>query len=444
MGGSVDKYRTPQGRTRWRARWDLPPGPDGERRRQTKAGFTTKADANRHLRETLAAIDRGATLTGTDVTLAAHLRRWLDGKRIRPTTRDNYSVCIEIHTIPRIGGLALSEVDHHVLNRLYRDLEAHGKAAPQDPSRGITTTCRTAGITCTANGCAPDRHAGLSVTSVQHVHGTLRSALHDAVRDNLIARNPADLASPPRRSAGQRRVTPQQVWTPDQARRFLTHVRADLLGPLWALGLATGMRRGELAALTWPAVDLTTGILEVRASTTTVRGTDVHTTGKTDAARRRLHLDRTLTHILQRQRARQHELGTLDADQHVFTDEHGQRIRPQRLTTTFRRIALAAGVPNIGVHGLRHTAATLMLNNGVPIHIVANRLGHSDAATTLAIYSHVMPNDDQVAATAMANILWTPQPARQPERGLDTGVTRSLPPPAPPTPAPDRYPGLGF
>lgn len=133
--GSTDKYRTRQGKLRWRARWDLPVGPDGQRRRQTKGGFKTKTEADQFLRQTLVAQDHGPTPTApTSATVGEYLDRWLDGKRIRPTTRDNYLTCIQIHTKPRIGGMPLGDVTHHTLNALYRELETHGKAARPDPA----------------------------------------------------------------------------------------------------------------------------------------------------------------------------------------------------------------------------------------------------------------------------------------------------------------------
>lgn len=401
MNASVDKYLTrTTGKVRWRVRWDLPPGPDGERRRGSKGGFRTRAEATVYLRDTLGANGRGVEHVRSTVTVAQYLRGWLQGKRIRATTRDNYRTSLMVHVLPRLGGMRLVDVDHRTLNALYRELEAHGKAAGP---------CRTAGITCRTNKCTPHKHKGLSTKSVQHVHGALRTALQDAVRDALIGRNPADLAEPPRRNGKQRRVTSDQIWRVDVARGFLDQIRDERLEALWTLALLTGMRRAELAGLTWEHVDLDAGTLDIRMTTTTVRGQQVTTDGKTDASWRRLYLDEQLVALLRQHRTRQAlwlTQGRAATATHVFTELDGRPIHPQTLTTRFRRLTQRLDLPRIGLHGLRHTAATIMLNHGVPVHIVANRLGHSDAATTLSIYIHVTPNDDRVAADAMARVFF--------------------------------------
>ncbi|MGI9018663.1 MAG: tyrosine-type recombinase/integrase [Euzebya sp.] len=401
MAGIVSKYTTDSGKERWRARWDLHRGPDGQRRQRTKAGFATKRDAQRFLREQIADIDRGLNHTGTKLSLADYLTQWLRHKRLRPTTHDNYRTCLLVHVLPRIGGIDLADIDHHVLDSLYRELEMHGKAAGP---------CRTAGITCSANRCRPDRHAGLSTKSVQLVHGAVRAALQDAVRDGRLGRNPADLAQAPKRTAAQRRVTSEQVWTLAQAHDFLTRTEDDELAALWVLALATGLRRAELVGLTWAHLDLVHATLEVKRTTTTVRGRAIPSLGKTSAAHRRIHLDEPVPERLRHHRTREHDRrGTISPNEPVFTDRHGRPLHPGRLTKRFQALVRDLGLPPIGLHGLRHTAATLMLNHGVPVHLVANRLGHTDASTTLSVYVHVMPDDDRIAAKAISHALF-PEP----------------------------------
>lgn len=399
MAGIVEKYTLTNGEVRWRARWEVPPGPDGTRRQRARRGFATKREAQQYLRDQLNDVNRGLINSTDKVTVADYLTQWLRNRRLRPTTRDNYRTALMVHVLPRIGGMHLGALDHHVLDTLYRDLEAHGKAAGK---------CRTAGITCRAHRCHPDRHHGLGTKSVQLVHGALRAALQDAVRDGRLGRNPADLAQAPKRTAAQRRVTRSQVWTAEQARDFLSRTQDHDLAMLWAVALATGMRRAELVGLVWECVDLDFGSLEIKQATTTVRGRAIPSLGKTSAAHRRIHLDAPIPDQLRdhhdRQRERFSAVGPNDA---VFTDRRGRPLHPGELTKRFQALARRLDLPPIGLHGLRHTAATLMLNNGVPVHLVANRLGHSDAATTLGVYVHVMPSDDRLAARAISAVLYS-------------------------------------
>lgn len=406
MAGTVNRYNLQSGEVRWSARWEVPSGADGKRRQRMRKGFGTKREAQRFLRDQLADLDRGTNHNGEKIALSDYLRRWLRNKRLRPTTRDNYHTALIVHVLPRIGGVNLTDVDHHLLDRLYRDLEQHGKAAGP---------CRTAGITCRAHNCRPERHDGLGTKSVQLVHGALRAALQAAVRDGRLGRNPADLAQPPKRTAAQRRVTSNQVWTAEQARHFLAATRNDDLHALWALALSTGMRRAELVGLTWADLQLDAGSLEIRQTTTSVRGKPIPSLGKTSAAHRRIQLDDPVPELLRRHRqAQQARHGDPRLQDAVFTDRLGLPLRPEWLTRRFQALARELELPAIGMHGLRHSAATLMLNNSVPVHIVASRLGHTDAATTLSVYVHVMPNDDRIAARAMSRVLF-PDTQTRPE-----------------------------
>lgn len=231
-------------------------------------------------------------------------------------------------------------------NELYRELEARGKAAKSSNDANVQGPCRTAGITCPTHNCAPARHQGLSTKSVQHVHGALRAALQDAVRDGLLIRNPADLATPPRRTATQRRVTTGQVWTADQARTFLHQVSDDPLEALWTVALATGLRRAELVGLTWNDINLKNGTLEVTTTTTVVRGREVTSDGKTDAAHRRLSLDDRLVEVLTKHQ--ESRVSKPTSAGHVFTDVDGNPLNPQRLTKHFARLADRLALPKIG------------------------------------------------------------------------------------------------
>lgn len=188
----------------------------------------------------------------------------------------------------------------------------------------------------------------------------------------------------------------------------------DRLGALWATMLGTGLRRGEALALRWEDVDLDAGTLHVRRSVTTVRGQVVEDDrgGKTDAAARRIVLGDDLVALLREHRKRQAEerlaAGPAWVDSGaVFGEVDGRALHPNKASNTFSRAASTADLPAIGLHGLRHTHATMLLRAGVPIPAVAQRLGHANPSITLAVYSHALPADDALAAAATSTALFT-------------------------------------
>lgn len=410
MSGTVDKYRVSTkhpdtGRyERWRIRWNLPPDPyTGERRRGSEAGFPTRKAAERRLTEIMGQVDHGTYVAPSRQRLAVYLTSWLQGLQVKATTRDNYRTAAEVHTIPRLGGVALSDLTPEQVDGLYRQLEQHGRAAGK---------CRTAGVTCRDHGCAPDRHQGLAPKSVRHVHVMLRKALQDAVDRGYLGRNVADLANPPTQRSARGRRARDKAWTVEQLRRFLEATADDRLGAVWQLAATTGMRRGELCGLTWDEVDLDRGRVRVARTVTEVRGELVlQGEGKTDAAERSIALDARTVESLRRWKRRQLEErmawpGTWPEVAYVFTREDGEGLRPKRLSSGFSVAADRVGLPRIGVHGLRHSYATAALRAGVSPEVVSKRLGHASVVDTLSTYAHVFEQDDQAAAERTAEAIY--------------------------------------
>lgn len=408
MRGSVDKYAV-SGGVRWRIRWDLPPDPDtGERRQGSRGGFATLREADAALRAVLGQVEQGVYVPPARATLAAYLRGWLAGLTVRPTTFDNYWRSAERKVIPRIGGVALRELQPEHLDALYRELERRGKVAGP---------CRVAGVTCGAHGCAPDRHGGLAPKSVRHVHTMLHKALQDAAERGHVPRNVAALANPPRKRATRSKRARDECWTAGQLRTFLAHVADERLCALWQLFATTGLRRAEALGLRWSDLDLDGAQLRVgRQTVTAVAGRAVWSDdGKSPSAERTIALDPATLDALRAHRRRQAAerlaAGPVwSEDGHdgdlIFTRADGRALHPKRVSQMFTCRAVAAGLPTIGVHGLRHTYATAALRAGVPVEVLSRRLGHADVATTLRIYAHVLEGDDARAArTAAAAIL---------------------------------------
>lgn len=183
MRGSDYAYTTRRGERRWRVVFDALPDPlTGEQRQTSKRGFATKAAAEAFLRRSIAKVTAGTYTQPSRVTVAEYLAAWLDGLRKKPTTMADYRQSARVYIGPRIGGVPLQSLTPEHLDRLYRELETQGKRAGR---------CATAGVTCRAHGCSPDRHGGLSPKSVRNVHGMLHRALQEAAERGHVPRNVA-------------------------------------------------------------------------------------------------------------------------------------------------------------------------------------------------------------------------------------------------------------
>ncbi len=352
----------------------------GRRRQRWKGGFATKREAEQALGRALAAVGAGEVVDSGSLTVGAFLDEWLAGHApsLKPSTAKSYREIVQWYLQPGLGRVKLADLNGLLIRSLYADLIANGGR------RG---------------------RAQLSPATVAVVHRVLRKALNDAVLWGLLVRSPLIGVKPPKRDAPEMRS-----WTPDEARRFLAAVADDRLYALWVLVLATGMRRGELAGLRWDDVDLDAGVLAVRRARVSVAYAVHESDPKTRSSRRTISLDSRVVAVLRAHRRRQLEdrlaWGPAWTDTgYVFTTECGEPLHPERVTVLFGRLVVAAGVPKVRLHDLRHTSASLMLAAGVHPKVVSERLGHSSVSITLDLYSHVIPGLQAEAAEKLGEMI---------------------------------------
>jgi integrase len=200
--------------------------------------------------------------------------------------------------------------------------------------------------------------------------------------------------------------------TPPEARRLLAGLRGDRLAALYVLALTTGMRQGELLALRWTDLDLPARRLAVRGSLHRDPGGGwTITEPKTDRSRRQVVLAPMAVAALQRHRLRQNEerlnAGDLWEDNNlVFANQVGRPLSSQNLVQRhFHPLLERLSLPRIRFHDLRHTAATLLLAEGVHPKIVSEMLGHTEIGITLDLYSHVTPAMHESASGALGRLL---------------------------------------
>ena len=386
--GSV--YRTTDGRWRGAVTWTEP---DGARHRRTVSG-STALEARTRLDELRRKLRLGTLAQAPHGTLADYLIPWLerDRSRVRPSTWRSRELHVRCYLIPALGNRTLARLSATDVEQALATFVRSGRPPLAGQPRGKPIAPMTA----------------------RHIRATLRRALGEAQRAELVGRNAAADATPPYTPH-----RPVEYLRADDARRLLDATHKDELGPLYALAATTGLRLGELLGLAWSDLDLAGGTLTVRRSLAEGRdGGWALAEPKSARSRRTIPLAAIARDALRRrqaqQAAEQSAAGTAwqDRDGLIFTDSVGRPMRPDRVQHGFARARIAAGLPRIRFHDLRHTAATLMLAEGVPLAVISELLGHAGIAITASHYAAVVPQLRQDAADAMDRAL-TPRVAGQ-------------------------------
>ncbi|MBW3664446.1 MAG: site-specific integrase [Actinobacteria bacterium] len=320
------------------------------------------------------------------LTLGEYIDEWLDVARLRlaPTTLASYAGMVRRYLHPALGAVPIAELTTRRIERTYAELLTRG-----------------------GQGGKP-----LSPRSVEYCHAILHTVLADAVKHGVVVANPATGATVPRHHGDGAQAKDLTVWTAEELARFLELVADDPLFHLWALAATTGMRRGELLAVAWPSVDLDRRVLHVRHSLVRVDGAFRLKPPKNGRARSLALDDWTLGVLADRQEVQQREARVRDRPstlgqqwELVFTTPEGEPLDPLRVTWAFRKLVASLPLPRIRLHDLRHGHATLLLQEGTPIKVVSDRLGHASARFTLDVYAHALPVMDAAAADRFAQLL---------------------------------------
>jgi len=364
----------------------------GKRRQQWHTVKGTKRDAERELREILHSLETGAYVKPSQITLGEWLEEWLNGYvevNCSPRTKASYEMIIRRHIIPELGSITLSQLGARHLETFYSRQRTKGRV---------------------------DGKGQLSSRTVRYCHSLLAEGLGHAVKMGLIGRNVALATDAPRAEhKAMSTLAPQDI------SKFLEAATETPYYALFYTLLFTGMRRGEALALRWKNVNLGLPSLSLAASLSitetayTLNGKYIIKEPKTPHSRRQIALPPSLVLVLQQHRAEQEEQLTLlgkpltDGD-FVFAHPDGTPLNPSTVSHAFSNIIRKAELPNMRLHDLRHSHATLMLQAGVHPKVVSERLGHSSIRITLDTYSHVLPGIQEAAAKRFDDFL-TPRTA---------------------------------
>jgi integrase len=348
----------------------------GKRRYHRRTVHGTKTDAQKVLTALIREQDQGTFVEPTKLTLNEYFDQWLESA-VRPRssqrTADGYAALLKRYIRQSLGHRRLDKIQPLDIQKVYGGM----------------------------------LQRGLSARVVRHTHSALHNALRQAVKWNMIARNPSDLVELPKVPHTERRVL-----SPEEATAFLKACDGMPRGLIFEFALLSGMRPEEYLALQWADIDLARGTAQVRRALVRHNKSWSFEEPKTARSRRTVFLPAPLLKKLSTHKRRQAEdrlkVGAAwQAFNLVFCSEQGTPHSIPNLTYRyFRPILTKAELPQIRLYDLRHTCATLLLIAEENPKVVSERLGHSTIVLTLDTYSHVLPTMQQKATAKLEKMLY--------------------------------------
>jgi integrase len=350
---------------RWAIILDRRDPATGQRKRKWHSFKGTKREAQVECARLISDMKADRYLEPHKTTLAQYLERWLEHMRsqVAPKTLARYSDLARKNISPLLGSVLLIKLRPAQISEAYTKALAQGRR---------------------------DGNGGLSPQTVTHMHRVLKQALGQAVKWELLNRNPCDAVDPPKTTRA-----PMQTYDLNETAALIEAMRPTRMFVPALLAVLCGMRRGEVTALRWRNVDLEVGRLSVMESAEQI-GSTVRYKQPKNGKGRTLALPRFLVAELKAHRARQAEellkVGERLSDEtFVVAQADGSPLQPDSITQDWFRKIEGTSLPRIRFHDLRHAHATHMLASGVNPKVASERLGHSRIGITLDLYSHVLP-----------------------------------------------------
>ncbi len=351
----------------------------------------TRSEVRDKLTKILNEVNKGAMIDDTKITLQDWIIVWINDYKklaLKRTSIDNYYRYFNAHIKDSVlGKTLLKKVTSNQIQKFINDKSMNGRI---------------------------DGSGGMRRASVKHIFNVIYGAMEQAVMNSMITQNPCRAVSLPKNDKKE-----TLYFTPEQANQFLEAVKKSKYYPMYSLELITGLRLGEIVALRWENINLEEKRIEIKLNAAIVSKQEqkedgvLHSevilqTPKTKKSVRTLYIEEPLISMLKnlrKEQLRKHmEYGdAFENSGFVFTNDYGKMIHPRTVQDHFKRTIKKTGLPNLHFHSLRHTAATLMLFNGVDIRTVQEVLGHEDIQTTLGIYTHVMEDMKKDAQRTIYN-----------------------------------------
>ena len=361
---------------RWEGRYTAGYDPTTGKRIIKNVLGKTQAEVKTKLAKVLEETKDLDVVRAEEYTVTTWLRTWYDlyaKPNIRLATADRYQLMIETYTIPRIGKIKLTKLTSRDLQKLYKDLMESGRVH-----------------------VGKNQSPGLSSTTVRSVHLMLHCAFERAVKERLISRNPTDDCIAPKVQKFERKTL-----HPEDMKAYLDAANARGLFPMFYLALVSGLRKGELVALLWDDLDIENKTIFV--SKQYVRNPSGELTlsrPKTETSVRRVSIPQEAVDLLIQEHSKHPD------NQYMFpSPATGEMYHPDSVAKLHEKILKDANLEHIPLHSLRHTFATVALQNGIDVKTVSSMLGHYDAGFTLRTYTHATRQVQNQAAETMGNFM---------------------------------------
>jgi integrase len=374
-----------RGERSWEIKFDLARDPaTGKRQIRYHSFKGTRRDAEKKLAELITAAEKGEYVEPSRTTLAEFLDRWVAwaSTQVSGKTLERYRELAAMHVRPHLGASRLQRLKPVNFAELYGTLQ---RAKEQGG-------------------------AGLAPRTVGHVHRLMHTICDSAVKWGLLTVNPVAAAEPPRVER-----TEIEILAPDQVKMLLDGLRGRPLYLVAVLGLATGMRRGELVALRWGDIDLDAGKVRVEQSLEQTNAGLRFKSPKTKAGRRTISIPPSIAGELRAHWKRQQEarlalgLGKLPGEALVLARSDGTAWPPDSLSSDWAWAVRSLKLPKVTLHALRHTHVSQLIASGLDVVTVSRRIGHSNPTVTLSVYAHLFGDTDQgaskVVEAALAGLL---------------------------------------
>ena len=373
--GEGNIRKRPDGR--WEGRYTAGYHPETGKRIVKNVLGKTQAEVKAKLARAIEESREIDPIRSDEYTVAEWLRLWYElyaKPNIRPTTAEYYRRCIELHTIPRIGDIKLNKLTSREIQKLYKDLQENGRLRE----------------------CQKRKQPGLSSSTVRGIHMMLHNALDRAVKERLILRNPTENCIIPKIQKQE-----MKILHPEDMKAYLEAADKRGVLPMFYLEQVTGLRKGELTALLWSDLDEKRCTISVSKQAVGDRHRNVEISRpKTENSVRKISIPQSAVDLLIAEH-RKHP----DNPWMFPSPRTGEMYHPDSIAKLHEKIMKDTGLEHIRFHDLRHTFATMALQNGVDVKTVFSMLGHYDAGFTLRTYTHTTRQMQEQAAEKMGSFM---------------------------------------